>query len=229
MGDTCFSRDERQTQDAVNRQLVDNCDALVGMFWTKFGTSTGAASSGTVEEIGRIVAAGKPAMLYFSNRPIDPNKIDLAQHKKLRTFKSKTYKYALLGSFKSLADLRRRLLRDLTVEARKLKSRHPLRTDRLERALRATELYRMHKKEKISASDFRAFQEQVLGAPGRKQKTDFIDPIKGEVGPNGYPVGYTKNGDKVEWVPDDAREGKVIPMILRRNDADIHRGGGGIF
>jgi len=102
-------------QDAVNRQLVDNCDVLVGMFRTKLGTSTGAAISGTVEEIDRIIAAGKPAMLYFSSRPIDPNKIDLEQHKKLRTFKSTTYKNALLGSFKSLADLRRHLLRDLSM------------------------------------------------------------------------------------------------------------------
>jgi hypothetical protein len=217
-------------QDAINRQLVDKCDALFGMLWTKFGTSTGAAASGTVEEIDRIITAGKPAMLYFSRRPIDPNKIDLRQHKKLRAFKSTTYKSSLLGSFKSSADLRRHLLRDLSTEARKLKSRHPLRTDKLERAFRATELYRMHKKAKISTSDFRAFQEQVLGAPGRKPKTDLIDPIKlGEVGPNGYAVGYTKNGDKVEWLPDEEHEGKVFPMILRRNDADIHKAGEEFF
>lgn len=211
-------------QDALNRQLVDKCDALVGMFWTKLGTSTGAAISGTVEEIDRLVAAGKPAMLYFSGRPIDPNKLDLKQHKKLRMFKSTTYKNALVGSFKSLADLRRHLLRDLSTEARKLKSGYPLRTDKLERAFRATELYRMHKKEKISASEFETFQEQVLGAPSRKLKSDLIDPIKpGEVGPNGHPVGYTKNGDKVEWLPDEEHEGQVFPMILRRNDGDIHK------
>lgn len=56
------------------------------MFWTKIGTSTGAAESGTVEEIDQFVAEGKPALLYFSSRPIDPNKIDLKQHKKLRAF-----------------------------------------------------------------------------------------------------------------------------------------------
>jgi hypothetical protein len=210
-------------QDAINRQLVDDCDALVGMFWTKLGTSTGAAISGTVEEIDRIVVAGKPAMLYFSNRPIDPNQIDLEQHKKLRAFKSSTFKSALIGSFKSLPELRRHLLRNLSTEARKLKSKYPLRTDRLERAFRATELYRMHKKEKISASDFRAFQEQVLGVPRRKPLGDLIDPIKpGEVGPNGYPIGYTEDGDKVEWLPDEEHDGQTIPMILRRNDKDIH-------
>src|SRR5216684_5873043 len=75
-------------QQAINDQLVSKCDILVGMFWTKFGTDTGVAESGTVEEIDQFVAAGKPAMLYFSNRPIDPNAINLRQQQKLRSFKT---------------------------------------------------------------------------------------------------------------------------------------------
>jgi hypothetical protein len=69
-------------QDAINSQLVRDSEILVGMFWTKIGTSTGVAESGTVEEIDQFVASGKPTLLYFSSRPIDPNKIDLKQHKK---------------------------------------------------------------------------------------------------------------------------------------------------
>lgn len=64
-------------QEAINRQLVRGCDFLLGLCWTKIGTSTGVAESGTVEEIDQFVAAGKPALLYFSSRPIDPNKIDM--------------------------------------------------------------------------------------------------------------------------------------------------------
>jgi Domain of unknown function (DUF4062) len=45
-------------QSAINDQLVDRCDILIGMFWSKLGTATGVAASGTVEEIDRFVAAG---------------------------------------------------------------------------------------------------------------------------------------------------------------------------
>jgi len=77
-------------QQAINEQMVKDSDILVGMFWTKLGTATGVAESGTVEEINQIVAAGKPAMLYLSKRPIDPSKIDQKQFKKLAEFKQAT-------------------------------------------------------------------------------------------------------------------------------------------
>jgi hypothetical protein len=36
-------------QQTINDQLVSTSDILIGMFWTKLGTDTGAAESGTVE------------------------------------------------------------------------------------------------------------------------------------------------------------------------------------
>ena len=47
-------------QQVINDQLVRNSDILVGMFWTRFGSNTGVAESGTVEEIDQFVAADKP-------------------------------------------------------------------------------------------------------------------------------------------------------------------------
>jgi hypothetical protein len=46
-------------QAAISQQLVGGCDMLVGMFWTRLGTDTGVAESGTVEEIDQFVGAGK--------------------------------------------------------------------------------------------------------------------------------------------------------------------------
>jgi hypothetical protein len=75
------------------------------MFWTKLGTSTGIAESGTVEEIDRFVESDKPAMLYLSNRPIPPSSIDTSQLTKLRDFKEATYKSALVGSFNRVDEI----------------------------------------------------------------------------------------------------------------------------
>lgn len=75
-------------QEALNEQMVRDSDLLVAVFWTRLGTDTGKAASGTIEEIEEHVNAGKPAMLYFSDAPVIPSSVDQTQYTALTDFKN---------------------------------------------------------------------------------------------------------------------------------------------
>lgn len=66
-------------QAIINKQLLEQSDLLVAVFWTRLGSPTGATNSGTVEEIEEHLAAKKPTMLYFSSAPVRPDSVDNEQ------------------------------------------------------------------------------------------------------------------------------------------------------
>jgi hypothetical protein len=102
-------------QAVINQQVLENCDLLIGVFWTRIGTPTGESVSGTVEEIEKHIQAGKPAMLYFSSVPVVPDSIDPKQYEHLKEFKKKCEAQGLIETYDGLSEFREKLARQLTI------------------------------------------------------------------------------------------------------------------
>lgn len=100
-------------QAIINKQVLANCDLLIAVFWTRLGSPTGQAASGTVEELEEHLKSGKPAMLYCSDAPVRLDSVDEAQYQALRTFKGDCHKRGLVESYDSLALFKDKLTRQL--------------------------------------------------------------------------------------------------------------------
>jgi hypothetical protein len=109
-------------QEFVNRGIVADCDILIGAFWTRLGTPTGISESGTLEEIEQVHRAGKPVLLYFSAKPVNPNQVDWDQLRRVREFRTQLEKIALVAEFDSPADLQIKLTGHLHDRVRRLRS-----------------------------------------------------------------------------------------------------------
>ena len=102
-------------QAVINEQALDTSDILVAVFWSRFGTPTGVADSGTEEEIRRSVAAGRPVMLYFCEREIPAGASDPDQLRRLAQFREEFRRTALVHPYRSGEDFRRAFAQHLAM------------------------------------------------------------------------------------------------------------------
>lgn len=100
-------------QEVINERVLKGCDLLVAVFWTRVGSPTGKAISGTVEEIQEHLDAGRPAMIYFSNQPVRPDSVDDAQYKALQEFRAWCCGKGLVEEYLSLGEFRTKFTRQL--------------------------------------------------------------------------------------------------------------------
>lgn len=109
-------------QSIINNQILEMCDLLVGVFWTRIGTATDDFASGTVEEIEKHVETGKPAMLYFSSQPVAMDTVDLDQVARLKAFKESCRGRGLYESYDNHSDFKEKFYRHLQHKL----NQHPL-------------------------------------------------------------------------------------------------------
>jgi len=103
-------------QKIINKQVLNKCDLLVGVFWTRIGTPTEHHLSGTVEEIEEHIASDKPVMLYFSSQPVAMDTVDLTQVQRLKEFKQSCQSRGLYESYDSHSEFKDKFYRHLQLK-----------------------------------------------------------------------------------------------------------------
>ena len=103
-------------QSIIDKQVLDKCNLLVGVFWTRIGTPTTDFASGTVQEIERHIAAGKPTMLYFSSQPARLDSVDKAQYNELLKFKESCQSRGLYENYDNPGEFKEKLNRQLQIK-----------------------------------------------------------------------------------------------------------------
>jgi hypothetical protein len=93
-------------QGQINKQLVDDCDFGVAVFWSRLGNPTAEHPSGSVEEIERLLAADRRVMAYFCSRPVPQERLRDDQFARLTKAKESFEQRGLLASFDTVDSLK---------------------------------------------------------------------------------------------------------------------------
>ena len=92
-------------QALLNKQVVDQCDIMVGIFNARFGSPTGVADSGTEEEIRRSIKRGKKVMVYFNNQPTPKQRKARDEFARIEKFKGKLGQNAIYHTYTDMSAL----------------------------------------------------------------------------------------------------------------------------
>jgi len=101
-------------QDIINRQLLDRCDLLIAIFWSKVGSPTLSAASGTIQEIKEFAqrAGGDRVAVFFSDRRIEKT-TDLDDLKQIQDYQRERQSQGVYKSFKNTKDFGRQIRHEL--------------------------------------------------------------------------------------------------------------------
>jgi hypothetical protein len=101
-------------QHILNETIINKCDLLVALFWSKVGTPTPTASSGTAEEIREFIKrkGARRVMVYFCRRDL-PYDIDPSELHKLKEFKELMRNQGLYHEYLTVDEFERVLYQHL--------------------------------------------------------------------------------------------------------------------
>ena len=101
-------------QHLLNEQIIERSDLLIAIFWSRLGTPTPTADSGTVEEIREVIKRKGPecVMLYFCKRSL-PYDIDPNELARLRKFRAEMQSQGLYRQYETVDEFERDLYQHL--------------------------------------------------------------------------------------------------------------------
>ena len=95
---------ERPPQASLNAQVVDDSDFGIAVFWSRIGTPTDAADSGSVEEVRRLSERGARVLVYFGTAAVPQSELVDDQFKRLQEFKEGFRKRAFVSTYEDPND-----------------------------------------------------------------------------------------------------------------------------
>lgn len=117
-------------QSVINKQIGEEYDVFIGILWSRFGTPTPRAESGTVEEFERAYSRYKAnpdsvkVMFYFKDQSLPPSKIDPDQISRIKDFRRNLGELGSLHwSFESTEDFAKYLRMHLSRQIQYWKDR----------------------------------------------------------------------------------------------------------
>jgi TIR domain-containing protein/uncharacterized protein DUF4062 len=105
-------------QELINRQ-IPAADIFIGILWSRFGTPTGDAKSGTEEELLNALESwrllGRPHVrIYFCDRPINPSSFDLEQVSRVQKFRKSISEQGLYAIYNDVREFEQLVRQHLT-------------------------------------------------------------------------------------------------------------------
>ena len=101
-------------QEIINRQLLDRCDFLIAIFWSKLGTPTNKEKSGTIHEIvGFADQKGPENVLLFFSKKDYPADTNLDCLKELKQFQNEMQSRGLYIDYKDHHEFETKLRQQL--------------------------------------------------------------------------------------------------------------------
>jgi len=107
-------------QSLINKQMVDNCDAMIAIFKSHVGTPTVEHISGTVEELHKIHESGKPVMLYLYAGDIPQHVARSTEYQRYAQFEAELKTQGLYSRYSSADEFTTSLKSHLSKLARSL-------------------------------------------------------------------------------------------------------------